>query len=114
MILGFVLTGNGAKTLLIRAVGPSLVDYKVTGWLEDPVLTIYQGSNPILTVDDWGDAPDPSALAATMNSAGAFPLVAGSTDAAVVVSLMPGLYTALARGKGTSTGKVLVEVYAPE
>jgi arabinoxylan arabinofuranohydrolase len=114
MILGFVLTGNAAKTLLIRAVGPSLRDHNVTGWLEDPVLTIYQGANPILTVDDWGDAPDPAALAATMNSAGAFPLIVGSTDAAVVVTLMPGLYTALARGTGNTTGKVLVEVYAPE
>ncbi|HUG11882.1 MAG TPA: family 43 glycosylhydrolase [Opitutaceae bacterium] len=111
MILGFVIAGTGARTLLIRAVGPSLADHNVTGWLEDPVLTIYQGDTPILTVDDWGDAPDIAALTATMNTAGAFPLIDGSTDAAVVVSLMPGLYTALARGVGDTTGNVLVEVY---
>ena len=111
MILGFVIEGTGAKTLLIRAVGPSLVDYDVTGWLEDPVLTIYEGATPILTIDDWGDAPDVPALAAKMQAAGAFALIDNSTDAAVIVSLMPGTYTALARGKGDATGNVLVEVY---
>ena len=60
-----------------------------------------------------GDTPDVAALAATMNTAGAFLLMDGSTDAAVVVSLMPGFYTAPARGSGNTTGNVLVEVDDP-
>jgi len=42
---------------------------------------------------------------------GAFPLPAGSKDAAILVSLAPGNYTALVSGAGESSGIALVEVY---
>jgi hypothetical protein len=112
MIPGFTLVGTGARTLLIRAVGPSLEGQGVaSGWLEDPELTIYQGTAPILTIDDWGEVPDVTTLVATSETLGAFALDDDSTDAAVLAVLMPGIYTALARGADGGTGNVLVEVY---
>jgi hypothetical protein len=111
MIPGFSVQGTGAKTLLIRAVGPSLERFNVSGRLADPVLTIYQGTTPILTSDNWGDAPDVPALNAASSAVSAFGLNDGGTDAAALVVLMPGTYTALARGVGGAIGNVLVEVY---
>ncbi len=111
MIPGFSISGSGAKTLLIRAVGPSLAHHGVTGWLTNPELTIYEGNTPILSNDDWGQATDVAALVAASDAVGAFPLDEGGADAAVLVSLMPGVYTAQARGVGGATGNVLVEVY---
>lgn len=111
MIPGFVLAGTGATTLLIRAVGPSLESLGVTGWLPDPVLTVYEGATPILTNDNWGDVPDRAALVAAAEAVHAFDLSEGSTDAALLVVLMPGSYTALARDAGGAAGNVLVEVY---
>jgi hypothetical protein len=45
---------------------------------------------------------------------GAFDLESGSTDAAILVVLMPGSYTAIASGVGGTSGNVLIEVYEVE
>jgi arabinoxylan arabinofuranohydrolase len=111
MIPGFSVQGTGAKTLLIRAVGPSLAQFAVAGRLADPVLTLFQGNSPILTNDNWGDASDVAALTAATSAVSAFAVGNGSTDAAALVVLMPGTYTALARGRSSTGGNVLVEVY---
>ena len=52
----------------------------------------------------WGKAPNPVQIAAV---GGAFPLLSGSADSAILTMLNPGSYTA----KVTSNGTVLVEVY---
>jgi outer membrane protein assembly factor BamB len=115
MIPGFVIEGNAAKTLLIRAVGPTLSNYGVSNVLPDPVLRLYemvQGvSHEILVQDNWPDAPDPVTLAAISAGVYAFPLENGSADASMLVVLMPGIYTAIASGAGGTTGNALVEVY---
>jgi len=111
MIPGFSITGTGATTLLIRAVGPSLARFGVDGRLANPTLTIFQGENPILTNDDWGQAPDVAALMAASAAVKAFGLTSDSADAAMLVPLMPGSYTAQARGADGGVGNVLVEVY---
>jgi hypothetical protein len=50
-------------------------------------------------------------LAAIFAQTGAFPLPAGSKDAALVVTLSPGAYTAQVSGAAGTTGTALVEVY---
>jgi hypothetical protein len=45
---------------------------------------------------------------------GAFDLEDGSKDAAVVVTLPPGVYTAVISGAGNEAGLALVEVYEIE
>jgi hypothetical protein len=42
---------------------------------------------------------------------GEFPLPAGSKDAALLITLQPGLYTAVVTGVGNTTGVALVEIY---
>ena len=92
--------------VLVRAVGPTLGAFGVTGALNDPRLEILRGTTSVATNDNWlaADAP-------TFSSVGAFGLTAGSRDAALVVSLAPGSYTAQVSGVGGTTGVALVEVY---
>jgi hypothetical protein len=115
LITGFSVSGNQPKTVLIRAVGPSLAGLGVTGVLIDPRLAIYRADTKLAENDDWGASPQIGAalsLAATFAQVGAFPLSAsGSKDAALLVTLTPGSYTAQVSGTNGSTGVALVEVY---
>lgn len=108
LIAGFVVDGPVAKTLLIRGVGAKLAQLGVTGALTDPKLTVFDEVAGVKRAenDSWSIS---SADAAAR--VGAFPLDAGSKDAAVLVTLPPGRYTAQVAGAGSSTGEALVEVY---
>ena len=63
--------------------------------------------------DNWYDAPNAVAIATAAQQVGAFALPAGSRDAALLLSLPPGSYTAQveARSAGDGVGQALVEVY---
>jgi len=111
MIPGIIVSNEGPRTFLIRAVGPELGRFGVGGVLADPVLTIYRGSNAILSNDDWSAAPGAATTASTATTVSAFPLTQDSADAAFVVTLPPGAYTVQATGKDGATGVALVEVY---
>jgi hypothetical protein len=108
---GFVIAGTGSRSVLVRAVGPTLAGFGVTGALADPQLAIYRGTEAILANDDWSTGSTAAATAATAAQLGAFALPAGSKDAAFVVSLPAGAYTVQVRGAGTSAGVALVELY---
>ena len=104
-IAGFVIAG-GARPVLVRAVGPTLGAFGLTGFLADPRLSILNGSTTIATNDNWlaSDAP-------TMAAAGAFALGSGSRDAAVLAELAPAAYTAPLTGPDDATGVALLEIY---
>lgn len=107
--LGFVVAGNTPKRVLIRAVGPTLGAFGVSGTLDDPQLELFKNGVRVGLNDNWeGDA----ALSATFASVGAFGLTdVNSKDAVMLVTLEPGAYTVVASGVGGSTGIALVEVY---
>ncbi len=111
MIPGFVISGNGSLRLLIRAIGPSLTAFGVTGALADPALALFNGQTRMATNDNWSTAPDAAEIAAAASAAGAFPLTAGSRDAALLVTLPAGSYSAVINGVGDTTGTALVELY---
>ncbi|MBI5767223.1 MAG: PKD domain-containing protein [Verrucomicrobia bacterium] len=104
---GFVVGGTGTRRVLIRAVGPGLAALGVGGTMPDPQLALNRSGveAPINANNDWGGTPT---LSAAFASVGAFALPANSKDAAILVSLAPGNYTAQVTG---STGLALVEVY---
>ena len=111
LIPGFVISGSGTLRLLLRAVGPTLGEFGVAGTLTDPQLTLFQGSTTIAANDNWGSAGNASEVAAAVTQVGAFPLGNGSRDAALLVSLAAGSYTASVSGVGAATGTALVEMY---
>ena len=108
LIAGFVVGGSTSKTVLIRAIGPSLAEYGVTGTLADPRLELYQGDTRLFANDDWNGA---EALRSAVGATGAFSVADTSRDAALLATLAPGNYTAQVRGAPGTTGVVLVEVY---
>ncbi len=112
LIGGFVIGGPGAQRLLIRAAGPTLAAFGVGGALADPALTVFRDGTPLAANDNWGTAPNAAQVTATAVQVGAFPFGFESRDAAVLVTLAPGAYSAVVSGVGGATGNALVELYA--
>lgn len=120
LVAGFVVSGTTPKRVLVRGVGPALGGFGVTGALTDSVLRIHSGSTVVAQNDNWettqlvAGGPVPAAaveIAASARTAGAFALPPGGRDAALVVTLPPGIYSAIVSGAGNSIGAGLVEVY---
>jgi hypothetical protein len=111
LIAGFVITGDLRKKLLIRAVGPTLSGFGLTGVLADPKLEVISGNTVIATNNDWTETSAVTQVTSTTPSVGAFPLSEDSKDAAMVLQLSPGAYTVQVTGAGASSGTVLVEIY---
>lgn len=112
LIAGFVIGGEGNLHVLIRGIGPALTDFGLAGAVPDPQLEIRRGSVPIATNDNWSAvAAEANDVAAAAAQVGAFPLGKGSADAAVLLTLPPGAYSAQVRSRDGRAGNGLVEVY---
>ena len=112
LIAGFVINGDAPKRVIVRGVGPGIS--AVNGYLRDPQLQVWKlntvtgkwtlsGEN-----DDWDHTPETAAL---FQSAGMGALGSDSKDAALVLTLEPGIYTAQVAGVGRTTGVGVVEIY---
>jgi hypothetical protein len=110
---GFVIGGSTSRTVLVRATGPALAAYGVTGFMPDPQLALHTTVNGVDTVLDsnagWGGDPQ---ITAVSNAVFAFPLTdPASHDAVVLATLAPGSYTAVASSVGGTAGVAMIEVY---
>jgi len=112
LIVGYVVGGqgtSGTEPLLIRASGPALTAFGVSGVLPDPQLTLNGPSGILGTNSGWGGNPQ---IAAAATEVGAFAWAAtGSPDAALVETLGSGAYTAEITGASGDTGVALAEIY---
>jgi hypothetical protein len=109
LITGFVVGGSTARTVLIRASGPALAPFLVSGFLADPQLMLYAGPTLLGANQGWGGA---SAIAQAAASVGAFAWPSpSSADSALLLTLPPGAYTAEVSGFTGDTGIALVEVF---
>lgn len=116
IIVGFGIGGNVPKRLLIRGVGPGLTRFGVAGALNDPKVELFlteTGGRSTLFAsnDNWAEAGSVAAARAAFAAIGAFELDTTSRDAALVVTVPAGSYTAQVSGVGGTTGEALVEVY---
>jgi len=108
---GFGITGNTAITLLIRGVGPRLAGdpFDLAGVLAQPILTILNSSQQVIYTDT-GWAND-ATLALAEANVGAFPVLTGSADSLLLVTISPGSYSIEISGANGTTGIALMEVY---
>jgi DNA-binding beta-propeller fold protein YncE len=107
MIGGFIVTGNTPKKLLVRALGPSLSQFNISGALPDPMLELRGGGGALLCANDnW---TDDSAAAEAVRQSGVAPQ--NERESAIVATLAPGSYTAVVSGKSGATGTGLIEIY---
>lgn len=105
LIGGLIVLGAADTDVLVRAIGPTLVDAGVNGVLDDPVLELRDKDGAlIMTNDNWQDSQQ-SEIEAT----GLAP--ASDSESAILMTLSPDNYTAIVRGKNDTTGVALVEVY---
>lgn len=105
MIGGFIIGGDTAADILLRAIGPSLTDQGVPNALQDPTLELHDGNGNTLTSnDDWKETHQ-----AEIEATGIPPT--NDRESALISTLAPGSYTAIVRGKNDTTGVGLVEVY---
>jgi hypothetical protein len=107
LINGFIIRGTDPRTVILRALGPSLSGFGIPHALPDPVLSLYNSSGTLIaTNDNWqsdigsvfleqnGYAPSNPAEAATLQP-----------------NLAPGAYTMVVTGKNTTQGISLAEIY---
>jgi len=111
LIPGLVVSDGAPKTVLIRAVGPTLASFGVAGTLAEPVVSLFAGAESFLTNRGWANASNASEIRTTAAKVGAFALTDGSKDSVILASLSPGAYTIQVSGADGTTGVALVEVY---
>ncbi|HKP93070.1 MAG TPA: sialidase family protein [Chthoniobacterales bacterium] len=107
LIAGFIVTGKAQKKVLIRGIGPSLTG--IDGVLSNPTLELHQGNTVLATNDDWKTASNGSSQQTEIQATGLAPQ--HELESAIVVTLDPGLYTAILSGKDLGTGIGVVEVF---
>ncbi|MBI5768497.1 MAG: immunoglobulin domain-containing protein [Verrucomicrobia bacterium] len=107
----FTIEGSVAKKVLLRAVGPGLAPFGLTG-LGDPKLELFDSTGNLIAVnDDWSVGVDPDSIPATTAAVGAFALSPGSKDAAIVRTLAPGTYTVRALPATGAAGLGYLELH---
>ena len=106
LINGFIIAGNGPKTVILRALGPSLAGFGVSGALPDPGLSLYNSSGSLIATNDNWQTDSGSAYMVQNGFAPTNP-----AESATLQTLMPGAYTAVVRGRNGSEGVSLAEIY---
>ncbi len=104
LIGGMVIRGTQPVQVVVRAMGASLTALGVPGALTDTTLDLYQGQTIIQSNDDWKSTQQ-AAITATGFAPGS------DTDSAILVTLQPGIYTMIVRGKNGATGVAIVEAF---
>jgi hypothetical protein len=105
MIGGFISAVTDT-TVIVRALGPTLTQFGVSGPLADPVLGLFDANgNAIASNDNWQQ----SSQAAQIQSSGFAP--PDDLEPAIISTRPPGNTTAIVSGKNGTTGVALVEVY---
>ncbi len=105
LIAGFIVQGSGNKRLIIRGIGPSLTAFGVPDALQDPTLELFTGNTSLGMNDNWMENPNAAEIITTSLAP------TNPKESALLVTLAPGSYTAVLRGKNNSAGVGLVEVY---
>lgn len=105
LIGGFVIGGSGNKSILLRALGPTLTGFGIADALANPVLQLYNSASVLITSNDnWGSAANAQSIPTNLRPP-------NSSESAILTSLAPGNYTAVVGGGGGTTGVALVEAY---
>jgi len=112
LIAGFVMNPAGPEPILARGIGPALDGFGVSGALEHAALRLADGGGETVEENSgWSGASNAAEIEAAAAATGAFALVSGSKDAAMLVALSDRLYTARLEGANGELGIGLVELY---
>jgi len=105
MIGGFIVAGDVPKSVILRAIGPSLAAFGVSGAMADPALRLYDSTGAVIASNDnWR-----SDQSQTIEATGLAPI--DDREAALVTTLPPGAYTAVVNDENNNPGVALFEFY---
>jgi hypothetical protein len=107
LIVGFIVSGNQSKRVLIRGLGPSLANFGISNFLGNPTLELHDGTGQVIAFNnDWRTDHETEIFAT-----GAAP--SSDLESAIILTLPAGNsgYTAVLRGLNAGTGVGVVEVY---
>jgi len=105
LIAGFIIDGTGPKQLVLRALGPTLAQFGVAGFLQDPTLELHNSAGALIAFNDnWAQAANANSIPANLRPP-------NTLESTIFVTLNPGSYTAIVRGLNNTTGVALVEGY---
>jgi uncharacterized protein GlcG (DUF336 family) len=114
MIGGFIVQGTGPKRVIVRAIGPELTPFGIPNALADPTLELHNGAGALIASNDnWQSTEIGGIITSNQVSAiqGSGHAPTQPSESAIIVTLPPGNYSAIVRGRNNSIGVALVEVY---
>ncbi|HSP44710.1 MAG TPA: hypothetical protein VLO30_01830 [Chthoniobacterales bacterium] len=114
LIGGFILQGADRKTVMVRAIGPSLSFAGVSGPLSNPTLELHGSSGALIATNDNWDVTQLGGIikADQVRDIQASTIAPTDTkESAIIATLDPGAYTAIVRGANDTTGVGLIEVF---
>jgi hypothetical protein len=113
MIGGFIIVGQSSNVLVL-AIGPSLIPFGISNALGNPRLELHDGNGTLAGNDDWQTTQIGGVIAtdqsAAIQDSGLAP--GNSAESAIMATLAPGNYTAIAQGVNGETGVGIIEVFA--
>jgi Big-like domain-containing protein/galactose oxidase-like protein/Kelch motif protein len=113
MIGGIIVVRQPTK-VVIRALGPSLQHFGIANTLSDPQLELHNAAGTLARNDNWQTTQIGGAITADQTTellnSGLAP--DNPAEAALIVTLQPGNYTAILQGVNGTTGVALIEIYA--
>jgi hypothetical protein len=102
-IVGFIITGNALKKVIVRGIGPSLTGMNPV--LADPKIVLHGSNGSIITSNDnWKDSQQVEIQNSTLAPT-------NELESAIIATLAPGAYTAIVTGANGASGIGLVEMY---
>ena len=111
LTVGFVIGAASAKSILIRGIGPTLAQFGLSEFQDDPTLSVFAGPQLVDANDNWETAENVSQVRTATARVGGFPLLESGLDAALLSRLPSGPYSVQVRGKTSRAADTLLEIY---
>lgn len=108
------ITGTENKKVAFMGKGKTMESQGITDYVVDPALVIYKLTNGVWsvyrTIDNWGDATGSENIS-TVDGKEGITLPVDASEAAIVLDLAPGSYSAILTSTETTAKEALVEAY---
>jgi len=110
LIAGIVISGDTPRRVLFRGIGPSLTAFDVPNALQSPSISLFKGSDLIVSHNQWPSHQIDGIQEANTRT-GAFAITPENGDVAFIADLDPGVYSLHLGSNDENSGNALIEAY---
>jgi hypothetical protein len=112
LIAGFIATGSATKKIIVRALGPSLGNFGIAGFLPDPRLELHDHNGELVASNDNWKINDQTHQSQEAEVAATNAAPTNDLESALIATLQPNQgYTAIVRGADDTNGIAVVDAY---